>query len=774
LAKEWIHESVIGDKSLFTDASIWTLQNLSDVKSIFTDNPDESQDDFVTKLTKQFQTASPTAIKLMAELLFIHLLFPRKITSSTKRKQVITIWNLSGDTLLENDPLVSDEHLSGIGSAGTAYNTLRWKELNFLIESVISLKMLTLSERQRILEDYDRFIEWIGTINQDGSRQFPNMLRYFCFPDVVERITSKNEQCEILAGFNVANRRDASRWDTKRLDMELLALRRKVEQQFPSRIIDFYDDGIIELWRTDSSIPVPSGNQSAPSVMNQTPINTMSKDFHEAITASGMVLNRQIVTRLLSALLSKRFLILTGLSGSGKTKVAQAFAHWVCSNISNNDVFAPGKSINSESISYHIKKSDSVSIEFWNSEVESQAVKVVLAREMITEWADYILAHHIPRTVQAREIREAVKPDSKFSGQLHSFETHLKAAAFALIESSKSESVSSAYSIVPVGADWTDNTSILGYPDGIDYQRYSSTPIIEMLLQAASSPQKPHLLILDEMNMSHVERYFADFLSCMESGEPINLYSGDVANKSTWRKSHTGRLVPPCVSSIPNNLFIIGTVNIDETTYMFSPKVLDRANVIEFRVSQLEMDQFLSSPMRPDLKRVESAGSKYGEGFIEHANSEVTLSSDYMNTVRSELGFFFASLSTVGAEFGFRTALEMVRFVGFYIELSGTQQTPVTEPIDFVILQKLLPKLHGSRTKLAPVLKQLWYLCTTPVDSRNLIDNGTVLHNNSQANSISDPSSVVPSDAPYPESAEKISRMWKLLHANGFTSFAEA
>jgi 5-methylcytosine-specific restriction protein B len=167
-------------------------------------------------------------------------------------------------------------------------------------------------------------------------------------------------------------------------------------------------------------------------------------------------------------------------------------------------------------------------------------------------------------------------------------------------------------------------------------------------------------------------------------------------------------------------------------------------------------------------------GAQYGHSFVSRSQTAIICSENLQNTLQSELLTFFNCLTTVGAEFGFRTALEMVRFVGFYIELSGTHQIPVTEPIDFVILQKLLPKLHGSRTKLAPVLKQLWYLCTTPVDSRNLIDNGTVLHNNSQANSISDPSSVVPSDAPYPESAEKISRMWKLLHANGFTSFAEA
>src|SRR6185503_1400638 len=88
-----------------------------------------------------------------------------------------------------------------------------------------------------------------------------------------------------------------------------------------------------------------------------------------------------------------------------------------------------------------------------------------------------------------------------------------------------------------------------------------------------------HLLILDEMNLAHVERYFADFLSGMESHQPClpNLVKD---KDGCWRVSSTGTSRLP----FPRNLWVIGTVNVDETTYMFSPKVLDRANVFEFRV----------------------------------------------------------------------------------------------------------------------------------------------------------------------------------------------
>ena len=77
--------------------------------------------------------------------------------------------------------------------------------------------------------------------------------------------------------------------------------------------------------------------------------------------------------------------------------------------------------------------------------------------------------------------------------------------------------------IVPVGADWTDNTKMLGFYNPLE-EKYVSTPTLDFILQAIKNPTVPYFLILDEMNLSHVERYFSDFLSAMESDEEIPLY----------------------------------------------------------------------------------------------------------------------------------------------------------------------------------------------------------------------------------------------------------
>lgn len=121
------------------------------------------------------------------------------------------------------------------------------------------------------------------------------------------------------------------------------------------------------------------------------------------------------------------------------------------------------------------------------------------------------------------------------------------------------------YKVVPVGADWTNREPLLGYPDALNKEGYvcPENNVLELIGRAVAHPEKPYFLILDEMNLSHVERYFADFLSAMESGEPILLHEGG------WKCSdslpHIGGQV-----LLPPNFFIIGTINVDETTYMFS------------------------------------------------------------------------------------------------------------------------------------------------------------------------------------------------------------
>jgi 5-methylcytosine-specific restriction protein B len=345
----------------------------------------------------------------------------------------------------------------------------------------------------------------------------------------------------------------------------------------------------------------------------------------------------------------------------------------------------------------------------------------------------------------ARTIRESVKEITSFSSQLNSFETHLKAAAFHILLRSEINPIStSAVCLIAVGADWTNREPLLGYPNSLEPNTYviPENGALQLLINAVNNPDLPHFLILDEMNLSHVERYFADFLSAMESKEPIFLHSGD--------SDHNG--IPSSIV-LPNNLFIIGTVNIDETTYMFSPKVLDRANVIEFRINDSEMQVFLENSSNSDIENITGLGASMANDFLVKSKNKYQ-SSNF--NVSKELLDFFNELKKVGAEFGYRTASEIIRFVAVTNQINN--KWTKEQIIDAAIMQKLLPKLHGSRRKLEATLKSLAEIC---LHDKSLVND---VLNQKKEFDFTDLNKVK-----FPISLEKIIRI-----SNNFTSYAEA
>jgi hypothetical protein len=404
--------------------------------------------------------------------------------------------------------------------------------------------------------------------------------------------------------------------------------------------------------------------------LDSTALNKLVASLNSALGSAevGVHAKSELIHRVACCLLSKRFLIATGLAGSGKTKIAQAFARWLSA------------------------------------------------------------------------------PDG-------------------------------CYEVVSVGADWTGNENVLGYPNGLAKETYVSKPALDLIVHAKDLPDVPHFLVLDEMNLSHVERYFADILSIIESEEGLELYAGDIDKPETWRKTSAAKPIPPKLKQLPANLFIIGTVNVDETTYMFSPKVLDRANVIEFRMDAGELEGFLGNPAKPDLTKLNGKGAAFGKAFVDAAKNPVTVPGDVKAAFDAEMLLLFKTLQAHGAEFGYRTAYETARFIYFYKLLGNHPDGDITwfpGAFDCVVFQKLLPKLHGSRAKLGPVLKKLWFLCVNDAAARGEEPLKAAEEAARSTDKKAEPSVVIPAGAPYPLSAEKIGRMWRLLIENGFASFAEA
>lgn len=393
-----------------------------------------------------------------------------------------------------------------------------------------------------------------------------------------------------------------------------------------------HEVGLLKQWQSKEDIT--NGISTKP-----TKKNLSLSSFITDLSSTGLIFSDQLVTRFVLSLLTKPFVILSGLAGSGKTQLAISFARWIC------------------------EKSE----------------------EQIC--------------------------------------------------------------IVPVGADWTNREFLLGYPNALNNKEYvkPDNGVLDLLINANMNKDKPYFLILDEMNLSYVERYFADFLSAMESCEKIPLM-----------KNSENNAVPESIS-LPKNLFIIGTINVDETTYMFSPKVLDRANVVEFRIMPDELDTFFKNMKPIDKDIINGMGTSQAYSFVEIANSKADIQTiENRNEIILILKQFFIELKNIHAEFGYRTANEMFRFMSLGQKLETSLSSDMI--VDAAIIQKLLPKLHGSRKKIEPVLKALWSLC---------------INNNKYA---LDTISELPgeNEMKYPLSAEKIWRMYRIAQDNGFTSFAEA
>jgi hypothetical protein len=258
-ADQWIKTCILDDGSIFSPEPLWTPPLVQEVRHAFIDHPDTGTNDFMTKLKGQMKPASQSAQRLMTEMLWALLLFPSNMKARTKRQQVRDLWALSGQQLAANHPLLRDEVLNGIGSGGPGLNNYRPAEMTFLIDLTRDLKGRDSADRRTLLTNYDSFIAWIDTVRREGSRQFRHMLRFFAFPDRVERISSNNDRRSILTAFEVAPVRQVHQWTDRQLDEALLNLRNTLQSESPAETLDFYMPKLKERWAKDRKVKTLDG-----------------------------------------------------------------------------------------------------------------------------------------------------------------------------------------------------------------------------------------------------------------------------------------------------------------------------------------------------------------------------------------------------------------------------------------------------------------------------------------------------------------------------------
>ncbi|GAA0406222.1 hypothetical protein GCM10009133_13570 [Cocleimonas flava] len=530
------------------------------------------------------------------------------------------------------------------------------------------------------------------------------------------------------------------------------------------------------------------------------------EDFFNNYSDKGYVFSDEILSRYALSLASKPFVILSGISGTGKTKIAQLF------DIPNNPVPAqpeeiPDIAVNNGYILLTV--TDGLANGDGRANLKFNQLSSVLEdddMQMINQAIQEkktandggnicdpinlkIISHDNQELDMGLYLQRANSPLVRIRakskrGEINEYDSRgYFAANFNIGDVIKLEKVEhhvlkitsvndeniiqenqvnerevinniNTKCFISVKSNWTDSSELFGYFNPLT-QKYNITKLLKFMLLAADHPETPFFVILDEMNLSKVEHYFSDFLSCLESRdkqldgtvtqEGINLYAGhDFIPTDDQEYDEISSTI-----NIPLNLYVTGTVNIDDTTYMFSPKVLDRANVLE-----INEVYFGDEPIEGGLKLTSIPD------YSKYTKSELIMSAeleaDTLALIKKTLGI----LKEFNMHFGYRTIAEVSHFIINSKSHATCAGNIETVALDIQIVQKILPKFHGNYEKLnKPILKLIHALSGSDVDE-NDFDLGSI-------------ENIIVDDTDFPRSLTRLIRMYNNLTTQGFANFIE-
>ena len=285
------------------------------------------------------------------------------------------------------------------------------------------------------------------------------------------------------------------------------------------------------------------------------------------------------------------------------------------------------------------------------------------------------------------------------------------------------------FELIQVKPNWHNSMDVIGYLSNIPSPHYVFTPFIEFIVKAWQHPEVPFFLCLDEMNLAPVEEYFAEFLSAIESrsfeGEeyltdpiikPFNSFGEDVAKTMVntlfpdFTAGDTESAITKVIKhfrtkglTLPKNLIVIGTVNMDETTFSFSRKVLDRAMSVE--MNEVNYDSFLTDTTDDDLKAIVKAFEQKDDAdlnallvdrhieareIIDYLGDDARFTIDYLKRIN-------ALLEGTPFKLGYRAANEVLIYLQASYEFGQTNRIAA---LDNFTLMKILSRIEGDETKL--------------------------------------------------------------------------
>lgn len=450
--------------------------------------------------------------------------------------------------------------------------------------------------------------------------------------------------------------------------------------------VDFYDG--------DGFRGAGAGNQMGTlgRVSRPDMINTLFFTGHRGegtnLAEDALIEREEVVRHLIGAMVTRPLVLLAGVSGSGKTQLAATLGRaWAALRPEETSAPTVGPAVDRLFAS----------------------LKSRLGLKVVDGWV------HIPMDDPEQE--DELDPE-------------IGAVA------------SSSFAMVPVRADWQEAASLWGWIRH-DRDEFLGTRALDVVLDAWERYQRHesvnHVLVLDEMNLARLEHYGSDLLSAMErQGEPlIELHARGGVVK--WAGTPE-REVPARIGWAPG-LRLIGTVNVDETTFAFAPKVLDRAAVLEF----LDIDL-------AHLFAVKGWGPQW-----------------------DRLGPFLECVQTAtrphALHLGYRAAIEVVAMVTAHLgpEVEAWDEARLLPLLDLQLRNKILPRVRGPRGSVEEVLLELLAVALSGAHPDRVRTSAAALR--SWRDRGYPATEASPAAPVYPGAAWKARAMLERARLVGFTSF---
>lgn len=285
------------------------------------------------------------------------------------------------------------------------------------------------------------------------------------------------------------------------------------------------------------------------------------------------------------------------------------------------------------------------------------------------------------------------------------------------------------FEMVQVKPNWHDSSELIGYVSRIDGEKFVVGPFLKFMVKAINDPEHPYFLCLDEMNLAPVEQYFAEYLSVVESRkvsdngiivtDPIidyeptdaykslidQLFSHEDPNRNLYLTSDETAGDDPTKKkrlTIPQNLIVVGTVNMDETTFSFSRKVLDRAMTIEMNKVNLRGGLTERHEKIGKLSNAELVGTAVEGVDVYSSNKEVC------KKVLTYLEIVNEKLEGTPFKIAYRTRNEFLLYVVNNLPYNKDEKGKdlnenfvIARALDEITSMKILSRIEGDETKVS-------------------------------------------------------------------------